>query len=74
MVARSCLLHRLIAADVYGLVTRWLMKELQRDLGLVPAHWWVETGFRRLRLLPSHWWLKLDPRINAVPLAGRARS
>lgn len=50
------------------------MKEPQRDLGLVPAHWWVETGFRRLRLLPSHWWLKLDPRINAVPLAGRARS
>ena len=68
LVARPCLVWRLLLTDGWGWVTRWLAVEPQEILGLVLTYWWEELGSGMssciagvLHLVSACWWAWLVP-------------
>lgn len=46
LVAKSCLVQRLLAPDYLGWVMGWQVAKPWRVLDLEMAHWWAERGSR----------------------------
>ena len=74
MVARPCLVQRLMITGGCGWLMRCLAAETWVVPGLVPAHWWAVRVSKPLGLLPTCWQVKPDPGVSARLLAGRPGS